>query len=417
VPEGAVAWAGDRIVDVGPAAVLAARFRDAPTEDLEDAILVPGFVDAHCHLEWSLLDGVLPPAGFGEWIGRLLPLRARMTPDDHRVAARHGALRALRAGTTTLADSGPTGAGAAAMAALGLRGPVHLEAFGTPGEDEARRRAKAVAERVAALDSEAGPGVRAGVSPHAPYSVGPELWRALLAEPGLAGRPWASHLAESEDEERAVADGEGPLADALAAIGFTPGRWEGPEGETTVARVARGGGLRPGLVAAHCARLGGEDPATLRAAGVGVAHCPRSNAYLRNGPAPVAALRDAGLALGLGTDSPASGGDYDLRAEARACAGDDLSAADRLRLATLGGAEVLGVAGEVGGLAPGLRADLIGLRPAGPVGEPHRAALDPTTRVRVVVGSGEVLVSRGRPLVADAEAIDARAAEARERLW
>jgi cytosine/adenosine deaminase-related metal-dependent hydrolase len=65
VPEGAVAWAGDRIVDVGPAAVLAARFRDAPTEDLEDAILVPGFVDAHCHLEWSLLDGVLPPAGFG----------------------------------------------------------------------------------------------------------------------------------------------------------------------------------------------------------------------------------------------------------------------------------------------------------------------------------------------------------------
>jgi 5-methylthioadenosine/S-adenosylhomocysteine deaminase len=131
----------------------------------------------------------------------------------------------------------------------------------------------------------------------------------------------------------------------------------------------------------------------------------------------VAALRDAGLALGLGTDSPASGGDYDLRAEARACAGGDLSAAEVLRLATLGGAEVLGLAGEVGGLAPGLRADLVALRPAGPVGEPHRAALDPAARVRVVIASGEVLVSRGRPLAADAEAIDARAAEARERLW
>ena len=412
-----MACAGDRIVNVGPAAVLAARFRDAPTEELEDAILVPGFVDAHCHLEWSLLDGVLPPAGFGEWMGRLLPLRARMTPDDHRLAARHGALRALRAGTTTLADSGPTGAGAGAMSELGLRGRVHLEAVGTPGGDEARRRAEAVAERVAALDSEAGPGVRAGVSPHAPYSVGPDLWRALLAEPGLAGRPWATHLAESGDEERAVADGTGPLAEALAAIGFSPGRWEGPPGETTVGRVARGGGLRPGLVAAHCARLGGDDPAALRAAGVSVAHCPRSNAHLRTGPAPLAALRDAGLAIGLGTDSPASGGDYDVRAEARACAGDDLSAAERLFLATLGGAEALGLAGEVGALAPGLRADLVALRPAGPVGEPHRAALDPATRVRVVVGAGEVLVSRGRPLAAGAEAVDTRAAEARERLW
>jgi 5-methylthioadenosine/S-adenosylhomocysteine deaminase len=416
VPEGAVACAGDRIVDVGPAAALAARFRDAETEDLEDAIIVPGFVDAHCHLEWSLLEGALPPSGFGAWLGRLLSLRARMTPDDHRTAARHGALRALLAGTTTLADAGPTGAGAAAMGDLGLRGRVHLETFGTPAGDRARRAAAVVAERVAALDGDAGPGVRAGVSPHAPYSVGPELWRALLAEPGLGDRPWATHLAESEDEERAVADGEGPIADAFGDAGFTPARWAGRGGETTVARVAAAGGLRPGLVAAHCVRLGDEDPAALRAAGVGVAHCPRSNAYLRTGPAPVAALRRAGLAIGLGTDSPASGGDYDVRAEARACAGD-LGPAELLCMATLGGAEVLGLAGEVGGLAPGLRADLVALRAAGPVGEPHRAALDPTTRVRVVVGAGQVLVSRGRPLAADAEAIDARAAEARERLW
>jgi cytosine/adenosine deaminase-related metal-dependent hydrolase len=420
VPEGAVACAGDRIVDVGPAAAVAARFPRAPETDLGEAILVPGFVDAHCHLEWSLLDGVLPPSGFGDWLGRLLPLRARMSPDDHRAAARHGALRALCAGTTTLSDSGPTGAGAAAMAELGLRGAVHLEAFGTPEGDEARRAAARTAARVAALDETAGTGVRAGVSPHAPYTVGPAHWRALQAEPSLAARPWATHLAESEDEERVVADGEGPLADVFAAAGFTPGRWDGAPGETVVARVGGAGGLRAGMVAAHCVRLGGDDPEALRAAGVAVAHCPRSNAHLWTGPAPLGALRRAGVPVALGTDSPASGGDYDMRGEARACAAahaDPPEPRELLRMATLGGAEALGVAGEAGHLAPGARADMVALRPAGPAGEPHRAALDARTRVDAVVASGEVVVSRGRAVAADAEAIDARAAEARRRLW
>jgi cytosine/adenosine deaminase-related metal-dependent hydrolase len=420
VPGGAIACAGDRIAAVGPASEVAARFPGAPTSDLGDAILVPGLVDAHCHLEWSLLDGVLPPSGFGEWLGRLLPLRARMRPEDHRTAARHGALRALRAGTTTLADSGPTGAGAPAMAELGLRGAVHLEALGTPEGEDARSAAAAISAKIAALESEDGRGIHAGLSPHAPYTVGPALWRALMADPGLADRPWATHLAESRDEERVVARGDGPLAEVFARIGFSPGRWDGPAGDTVVGRLARAGALRRGLVAAHCVRLGPGDPATLRAAGVSAAHCPRSNAHLRTGPAPLGALRAAGVAVGLGTDSPASGGDYDLRAEARACArahGDAVSAPELLRLATRGGAEALGLDGEVGSLAPGMRADLVALRPAGRVDDPHRAALDAGTRVDVVVASGQVVVRDGRPLAADAEAVDARANEARKRLW
>lgn len=420
VPEGAVACAGDRIVDAGPATALAERFPGATVDDLGDAILVPGLVDAHCHLEWSLLEGLLPPAGFGAWLGRFLPLRARIPLDDHRIAARHGALRALRAGTTTLADSGPTGSGAAAMAEVGLRGAVHLEAFGTPEGERARRAAAAVGRRVAALDAEAGPGVGVGLSPHAPYTVGPAFWRALDAEPAFAGRPWATHLAESEDEDRLVARGEGPLAETFAAAGFAPGRWDGADGESTVARVARAGALREGLVAAHCVRLADADPATLRSAGVGVAHCPRSNEYLLTGRAPLAAMRAAGLAVGLGTDSPASGGDYDVRAEARACArlhGGTMAAEELLRMATLGGAQALGLDGEVGSLAPGKRADLVALRPAAPVHDPAAAAMAADTIVDLVVASGEVVVSGGRALVADADGIDARAREARERLW
>ena len=194
-----------------------------------------------------------------------------MTPDDHRIAARHGALRALRAGTTTLADSGPTGAGAAAMAEVGLRGAVHLEAFGTPEGDEARaaprRRWPSASRR---STPRPGPGVRVGLSPHAPYTVGPALWRALDAEPALAGRPWATHLAESEDEDaRRRPTARARWRRPSPRAGFAPGRWDGRRRRVDRRAGSRAAGaLRAGLVAAHCVRLGRRrpgDPARARA--------------------------------------------------------------------------------------------------------------------------------------------------------
>ena len=288
------------------------------------------------------------------------------------------------------------------MAEVGLRGAVHLEAFGTPeGEDARRARGRGRRARVAALDAEAGPGVRVGLSPHAPYTVGPAFWRALDAEPGLAGRPWATHLAESEDEDARRRGGEGPLAEAFAAAGFAPGRWDGAGGRVDRRAAWRGpAGCAEGLVAAHCVRLGEADPATLRDAGVGVAHCPRSNEYLRTGPrAARGHARGRRCAVGLGTDSPASGGDYDVRAEARACArvhGGSLAA---------GGAAADGDPRGRGGPRPGRRGRQPGAREAGRPGRPaprrarrrprrggHRR---PRRGVEVVVASGEVVVSGG----------------------
>ncbi len=410
-----------RIVAVGAAAEVAPAFPDLPVEDLGARILTPGFVDSHCHLEWSLLDGLLPPEPFGPWLGNMLALRLRMGPDDHVAAARSGALRALRAGTTTLADSGPWGSGGAALTALGMRGLVHLEAFGREEGDAAGAAAAAFEERLPALDAAAGPRVRVGVSPHAPYTVGPALWAALRARPGLAGRPWATHVAESAAEEEVIAAGTGPLGELFTRSGLAPGRWPGTDGDGAVPRMAAGGAFAPGLVAAHCVRLGPGDAAVLAAAGVSVAHCPRSNVHLQCGRAPLEALREAGARVGLGTDSPASGGDYDLRAEARAArdlqAGAvDLTAADLLRLATAGGAEALGMEGEVGALAPGLRADLVALADPGGGGAPEARALDPAAAVHLVAVDGEILLRDGDPAKAGGGTIDRDAAEARARL-
>ena len=129
-------------------------------------------------------------------------------------------------------------------------------------------------------------------------------------------------------------------------------------------------------------------------------------------------MRAAGVRVGLGTDSPASGGDFDVRAEARDCGRrHGVPPAELLRLATRGGAEALGAEDEVGSLAPGLRADLVALRPAGPVRDPAEAALDEATTVELVVSGGERLIDRGRALAAGAGDLDTRAGEARRRLW
>jgi 5-methylthioadenosine/S-adenosylhomocysteine deaminase len=183
------------------------------------------------------------------------------------------------------------------------------------------------------------------------------------------------------------------------------------------------GALRPGLVAAHCVQLDPTDPGRLREAGVAVAHCPSSNRRLRCGRMPIASLREEGVVIGLGTDSPASAGDYDLRAEARACAETHdgavtLDADELLRLATLGGAEALGLADRIGTIEPGKRADLVAVTPSGATAatDPSAAALDASSTVTMVVVDGRVVMDRGTPVTLDRDAILQRSPQARSRL-
>lgn len=425
IADGAVAIADGRIVDVGPGAELAARHPGASRHLGADAIVMPGLVDAHCHLEWSCFDGVIGSRTFAEWLRAFLPLRGRLTRDDHLTAARYGATRALCAGTTTLADSGPTGTGVRALAESGQRGSVHLEAFGTSSGPAAARQAAQVADDVAALAAEAasvaGARVTVGVSPHAPYTVGPELWRALAARPDLDARPWATHIAESSDEERGVVHGDGPLAELFAGAGFALGRWDGA-GAGVAERMDADGALRAGLVAAHCVRMHPGDARRLRSRGVHVAHCPRSNAYLRCGTAPLGALLAEGVGVALGTDSPASGGDYDLRAEARACRAvhgpGAPTDAHLVRLITLDAARTLGLHERLGMLAPGASADILVVRTAAgrTPDDPHTAALDAASRVDMVVVAGEDLVAGGRPTRIDTDDIHAAAGAITARL-
>ena len=253
---------------------------------------------------------------------------------------------------TTIGDSSYSGAAAVACAELGLRATVYLEVFGA---DVPRALEHFATIRDRAQDPLSSR-VRAGVSPHAPYSVSLELYQAC-AELGL---PVATHISESASEVDYVVRGEG------AWSGYRHLLVE-PPGMTGTRLLAQHGLLGPHVLAAHCVVVDDEEIGLLASTGTGVAHCPRSNAALGCGVAPLGDLRAAGARVSLGTDSPASAPSFDffeelrsvvLSARARARRPDVLTAAETLELATLGSARALGLDEEIGSLVPGKRADL-----------------------------------------------------------
>jgi cytosine/adenosine deaminase-related metal-dependent hydrolase len=341
---GGVAVEDGRIVEVGPADELDGERRDFP-----EAAIVPGLVNAHSHLEYAVYAGFGDGLPFGPWLHTHIERKARIGWEEFVAIAALGGAECLAAGVTTVADASFSGAAAVAADRLGLRAVVYLEVFGAdPG------RAEDLWQRVEALERDVGPLVRLGVSPHAPYSVSRELYRELRA----LGLPLATHVAESDDETEYMLRGGGPIA---AVSDVTP------PGTTSVRHLAAHGLLDSRVVAAHCVKVDEEEIALLAEHGAGVAHCPRSNALLGCGIAPLRALVDAGIRVGLGTDSPASTPSFDMfeemrmavyAARAREERPDALSASAALELATLGSARALGLEDEVGSLAVGKRADL-----------------------------------------------------------
>jgi cytosine/adenosine deaminase-related metal-dependent hydrolase len=319
----------------------------------DDAVIVPGFVNAHSHLEYAVYGGFGDGLGdFAEWITLHIQRKARIGWDEYVDVAKLGAAQCLTSGITTVGDCSYSGATAVACAELGLRATVYLEVFGAD-PTRALEHFAGVRDRVADAFSTR---VRPGVSPHAPYSVSIELYEAC-AELGL---PIATHISESPAEVAYLRTGTGAWGGYEDLLVASPGK-------TGTHLLAEHGLLGPNVVAAHCVVLGQDEIGLLASSGTGVAHCPRSNASLGCGVAPLVELRAAGARVGVGTDSPASAPSFDffeelrsvvLSARARAARPDVLSAGEALELGTLGSARALGLDGEIGSLVPGKRADL-----------------------------------------------------------
>jgi 5-methylthioadenosine/S-adenosylhomocysteine deaminase len=386
---GAVAVEGGRIVAVGPAAEIGEGIR------FPQAAILPGFVNAHSHLEYAVYAGSGDGLPFAPWIILHTERKARLETADMEAIARLGAAECLRSGITTVGDASFRGAAARACAELGLRAIVYLEVFGRDTEQIATRF-EANADRIA---GDLSVNVRLGISPHAPYTCSLELYQACWE----LGLPVSTHLAEGPNEDDWVVRGSGefaPFADVLAR----------PLGTSGIRALSAHALLDSRVVAAHCVTVDDEEIELLAAHEVSVAHCPRSNAWLGCGIAPLRKLLDRGVTVGLGTDSPASTPSFDMFEELRAAVfaararerrADALTCAEALELATLGSAQALRLGAEIGSLQPGKWADLTVVDLAGspflPWEDPAVAVVlgGSPNRVAATIVEGKVRYERG----------------------
>ncbi len=380
VRDGAIAFDAGRVVAVGARAAIEAAYPGADREDFgPTAVIVPGLVNAHTHLEYTILGGFDDGAPFATWMRGLIGRMRLLSADGFLLSARAGALSCLASGVTAVGDCSYSGAALDAAREAGLRGVVHVETFGR----DARTALERLEPRLGELTARSGPLLQVGVSPHSAYTVAPDAFAAVASLARERDLPLAIHVAESTAEIDALRDGSGPLAAFYRGAGLEPSVLGGHPLPRLIAEGLAG----PGMAAIHCVEVDERDVAMLAGARVGVVHCPRSNAQLGCGLAPVAALRRAGVTVALGSDSPASAPDFDLFSEMRAALAAArsreqdaaaLTAHDVFAMATSAGAEILGLGGLAGALAPGRVADFAVVDMAG---SPYWPTDDPITAV------------------------------------
>lgn len=365
-----------RIADVGTAAELRERYPYDEFEDFGMAVITPGFVNAHTHLEYTVMDGIVDDLPYNLWKEDVYDKDQAMTDEDWNDSAMLGAVASLRSGITAFSDVTRREASVLAARATGLHGVIFREVNALTRD--------AVADAVSEADDDIhrwrgmlrGHCVRVGIGPGPLYSTHPDVLTAI-SDYGMGGTAVAVHVAASREECDFFRYGTTPFfVDKHADGGLRYAQSDSflPMAVSPV-RYALNWGLFyvPNVMAIHCVHLNTEDIDRLYDNDVRIAICPRSNARLGCGVSPLIRFLDRGLTVGLGTNSPAASGSIDMLEEMRFTlmleraiageryeAGEDtfLSAKQMVNFSTIGAARAIGLDDEVGSIEVGKRADL-----------------------------------------------------------
>ena len=389
IERGAMLVGADGRIQAIGADPMVPRPEHVPAVDYEDAALLPGLINTHTHLELTGFEGQIREPEFPVWIRRLRQLKTTRTAEQYMIAARRGLADCYAAGITTIADTGDSGSALRALAEADGSGIAYQEVFG-PDPSQRDESLAGLQRRIVEQSSLATTRVRVGVSPHAPYSVSGPLFRAVADWSRAEQLPLAVHVAESSAEVQLLLAGFGPFAEAWRERGIA---LPSPTGRSPIQWLAEHGVLSKLSLCIHAVQVTSDDIQSMADSGAAVAHCPISNQVHGHGAAPLAAMLDAGIRVGMGTDSVVSVERLDLLAEARLAGSLASLDADALvRLCTLGGAEAIGIDAGTGSLSVGKWADctVIRLRQTGGTPAQRVLASSPADVLLTCVAGKEV---------------------------
>lgn len=414
IEDGAVAIRGDSIVEVGAAAEIAGKYSARNQINQPNAILAPGLINTHTHAAMSLFRGVANDLKLQDWLEKFIfPAEAKNVDREFvRWGTRLGLLEMALSGTTTFADMyyfEETVAEETRRA--GMRGMLGQTVIGFPAPDyKTPDAALAGAERFLKAYAD-DPLIVPAVAPHAIYTTSDDTLQAARTLADRYGKPLIIHLSETKTEfDEAVQKRKKTPTGALYDLGVLQG-W---------------------TLAAHAVWLDPADFGLLQAAGTGIAHCPSSNMMLASGIAPVLKMLKAGIPVGLGTDGVAgSNNDHDMMEEMdlaaklqKVSSGDPtaLHAEQAFAMATIMGAQAMGMSKLIGSLEAGKRADIISLRLDEANAQPMYNVYSQlvyslkSSNVSDVMVNGRAIVRNRRMLTVDDKAILAKAEEYRAKV-
>jgi cytosine/adenosine deaminase-related metal-dependent hydrolase len=363
IRDGTVSIKGSKITSTGTWRSLSPSERKSAL-DLGDCVVLPGLVNAHCHLDYTDMAGEFTsPRLFSDWIKQITTLKSLWGYSEFAASWLNGARMLLQTGTTTVGDiEAIPELLPEVWTSVPLRVFSFLEMTGIRSRRQPARILEEAVERIDALEDGRS---RAWLSPHAPYSTMPELLQLSAKTARRRGWRLCTHVSESAEEFEMFTRGRGDLFEWLrrndrdmsdCGLG------------SPVRHLARNGMLADNLLAVHANYLARKDTSLLASHRVSVVHCPRSHDFFGHAPFPLRGLRRAGVNVCLGTDSLASvktrrGQRIELNMfeEMRAMRKEfgELPPNDILRMATSNGARALGLGGNIGQLCERAVADLI----------------------------------------------------------
>jgi len=377
IEDGAVLISGNRITRVGP-------WKDFSGSDsvidLGDVILMPGLINAHCHLDYTDMTGLMPPQkSFTDWIRLMMATKSGWNYSEFAQSWLRGAQMLARTGTTTVVDFEtvpellPDVWSATPLRVISL-----LEMTGVKSRRDPRAILQDNVNHILTLP---GGRCRPGLAPHAPYSTMPELLRLTADMARRRHWPLSIHVSESVEEFEMFTKGRGAMFDWLRRNE----RDMGDCGERSpLKHLDRSGVLSENCLAVHVNYLAKGDAKLLAARKTSVAHCPRSHAYFKHENFPLGALTKASVNVCLGTDSlatvykkPRQTVELNMFDELQAFAAKHSRVAPEriLQMATINGARALGMAGQAGEISEKALADLIVIPFNGKVEDAYEAAV------------------------------------------